>query len=98
LFYQPVLKWFEEYFEDPNDKTEIIFHFHYINSSSYLQVANITKIISENTGDHIITIKWFYDENDDSIEEIGKDLQFTYYLNFNFIELNERNAKDYQFN
>ena len=97
-FYAPILAWFEQYFEDPNDKTEIIFHFEYINSSSYLQVANLTKIFSENIPDYQINIKWLYDERDDSIEEIGKDLQFTYYMKFNFIELNENNAKDYIFN
>ena len=97
-FYAPVLAWFEEYFEKPNEKTEVIFHFEYINSSSYLQVANLTKIFSEYTEDNHINIKWVYDEKDDSIEEIGRDLQFTYYLKFNFIELNEANKHEYTYN
>lgn len=97
LFYEPILEWFKEYFKDPNKKTELIFNFHYINSSSYLQVANLTKILSDNTNHHHINVKWVFDENDDSIEEIGKDLQFTYYMKFNFIELNKTNASKFSF-
>lgn len=97
-FYQPILKWFIEYFENPNEKTELIFYLEYINSSSFLQIANLTEIFSLNNKGNNLNIKWLYDKEDDTMKEIGKDLQFTYLVKFNFIEVNDGNFEEFNFN
>lgn len=97
-FYVPILKWFIEYFKDPNEKTELVFYLEYINSSSFLQIANLTEIFSQNNKDNKLNIKWLYDIGDDTMREIGDDLQFTYLVKFNFIEVNENNKNEFNFN
>ena len=94
-FYNPILIWFKNYFENPNDNTELILYLEYINSSSFLQIANIIDIFSQNMEKHNLNIKWLYDKDDDTMEEIGKDLQFTYLVKFNFIELTNTNIENF---
>ena len=94
-FYHPIITWFKNYFENPNDNTELILYLEYVNSSSFLQIANIIDIFSQNMENHNLNIKWLYDKDDDTMEEIGKDLQFTYLVKFNFIELTNSNIEDF---
>ena len=94
-FYLPILEWFIEYFNDPNEKTELLFYLEYINSSSYLQIAKITEIFSQNMKNKNLMIKWLYDKEDDTMQEIGEDLQFTYLVKFNFIEINDANIDNF---
>lgn len=95
-FYIPIIEWFKEYFEDPNDSTELIFYLEYINSSSFLQVANIVDLFSKNIKKKV-NIKWLYDKDDDTMKEIGNDLQFTYLVKINFIEMTPQNSEEFDF-
>jgi hypothetical protein len=96
-FYRPIIEWFKSYFEDPNDSTELIFYLEYINSSSFLQIANIVDVFSKNIEGNNLNIKWLYDVGDDTMKEIGDDLQYTYLVKFNFIELTDNNREEFNF-
>ena len=87
-FYSPILTWFDSYFNNPNNVTELILYFEYLNSSSFLQISNLLDLFSQNINKYNLNIKWLYDIGDEIMKEIGKDLQFTYYVKFNFIESN----------
>ena len=41
VFYDPILKWFVDYFTHPNNQTVIEFKFDYINSSSQKRIIDL---------------------------------------------------------
>ncbi len=74
-FYKPILLWFEEYFKNPNSKTELIIYFEYINSSSFFQISLLIKMFSNNYKNSYLKIIWLYDEDDEIIEENGVEFK-----------------------
>lgn len=75
-FYNPVLSAIQDYYRTAQGKTEMHFHLEYINSGSKKFITNIIGMCNEffkNGKD--IKIEWFYDSDDESILELGNDLQ-----------------------
>jgi len=96
-FYKPVLNWFTNYFNNPNEKTEITLFLEYLNSSSSLQIGNLIHLFGENTNTTELIINWLYDSGDDLMEEIGKEFQYTYEIKLNFKEVNSDMDEDFEF-
>jgi len=88
-FYNPIINWFENYFNNPNEKTEIYLYLEYLNSSSSVQIGKLLNIISNYQDNLHITINWLYDSDDELMKETGKEFQYMYDLKFNFIEKDE---------
>ena len=84
-FYDPILKWLNEFITLPRDIT-INISFDYFNSTSarillmLLQTAQGIKKHGNN-----LTINWYYDENDENIRESGNDFASLVKEEFNFI-------------
>jgi hypothetical protein len=73
-FYQPVMDWIEQYAENPfpivlETKLE------YFNTASSKVILDIFMRLEEikQDADCDIEIKWFYDENDEDMEEAGEE-------------------------
>jgi hypothetical protein len=85
-FYSPVLAAIQDYFNNTELKTEMHFHLEYINSGSKKFITTILSHCNEFylNGKNII-IQWYFDFDDDSIQELGNDLramlQIPFYLN-----------------
>jgi len=73
-FYQPMMDWVKEYFEnDPAEVTTINMEITYFNSSSSKLFFDFFDLLEENSEEHKIKINWIYDEENESAEEAGED-------------------------
>jgi len=71
-FYQPVLDWLEDYFENIQDKTVVNFKFTYFNSATTQVIFDILDIIQEHYHEGI-EVNWFIDEDNESSREDFED-------------------------
>lgn len=72
-FYSPVLNWFNEYLDNPNNETSVIFDIEYLNSASSKMLHELLFRLKKAMDEGIlITIIWLYDEDDEEQLEEGK--------------------------
>jgi hypothetical protein len=73
-FYEPVLKWMEEYARNPNHKTLFKFRFTYFNTASSKIILDILTILEKmiEEGHHVVA-RWYYMENDEDMQEAGEE-------------------------
>lgn len=75
-FYEPVMKWLEDYFNTSAQKKTIIsFEIIYFNSSSSKLFFDLFDLLEEMSSKSIIEINWVYDEENESALEAGEDFQ-----------------------
>lgn len=73
-FYEPVMAWMEELFDQENTNTVVInFEITYFNSSSSKLFFDFFDLLEEKNDDFDITINWMYEEENESAEEAGED-------------------------
>jgi hypothetical protein len=84
-FYEPVIDWLKLYKENPLITTDIDFRFDYFNTSSLKYFLIILSQFKEivDSGKKV-SINWYYDEEDDSMLEAGRNLEELSELNFRF--------------
>jgi hypothetical protein len=69
-FYKPVLEWIAQYSKQPNSTTNFVFKLEYFNTSSSKLILDILSALEEIPG---MKIEWCYPENDEDMEEAGKE-------------------------
>ena len=75
-FYEPVMKWLEEYFDgNAQEITTINFEIIYFNSSSSKLFFDLFDLLEENRETNNIIVNWIYDEENESALEAGEDFQ-----------------------
>ena len=75
-FYLPVIENVTKYLEQNNESTEVIIYLEYINSSSKKFLTNILNLLEKSyLNGTKIEITWQYDEDDESICDLGNDLK-----------------------
>jgi len=73
-FYKRILDWIDEYGQSPNPKTEFKFELEYFNTSSSKNILELLKKLEKIfQNNHDIRISWYYDEDDEDMEETGED-------------------------
>ena len=80
-FYKPILKWFKQYIKKPNKETVLEFELIYANTASSKQIIQLMLLL-EKIEKNKIGIKWYYEEFDTDILELG--LRYSKLLNINF--------------
>jgi len=86
-FFEHLINWMNDYFLDPPEKTVMSIKLEYINSGSskyMLELLRILKLNSENGRD--VLVKWYFEEGDESIEELGQHYEQTMQIPFEIIE------------
>jgi len=87
-FYTPIINVLNNYLEKPESKTTVCFNLEYINSSSKKILINILKIFEQASKNGLfIEIEWYFEDDDDSIIDLGQDLKSLVHLPFRFIEM-----------
>ena len=78
-FYQPIVKWLEDYVENPLDATQASFKMDYFNSGSVKQIFTILCILEEllESGKDI-SINWYYKKGDELMQ--SKGIEFNKFL------------------
>ncbi len=76
-FYEPIVKWFDEYADNPNPETEIIFQMNLLNTSStklFIDIfKKINKIVESESSE--VNVIWYYAYGDDDIQEVGVEFK-----------------------
>ena len=86
-FFELLIDWINEYFLNPAKDTVLSIKLEYINSGSskyMLEVLRIMKINHDSGKD--VKILWFFEEGDESIEELGIHYEQTIHIPFEHIE------------
>ena len=87
-FYEKILIWFDKYNKSPNKNAELSLQFEYINSSSSIQLYKLLSLFEQNiNGKNQIKVIWLYEEDDELICEMGKEIQHSSKLNFELREI-----------
>jgi hypothetical protein len=73
-FYQPVIDWLEEYKESPLEFTEFVFKFIYFNTATSKLIQDILIKLEEiHELGHKVQVIWYYEEDDEDIEDLGEE-------------------------
>ncbi|MGQ9863533.1 MAG: DUF1987 domain-containing protein [Bacteroidia bacterium] len=73
-FYRKVLDWLDEYGKSPLSKTNFKFQLEYFNTSSSKCLLDIFRRLERiHKNNHEVTIQWYYDADDEDMEETGQD-------------------------
>ena len=84
-FWQPLLEWVTEYCKKPAEFTSVSIYLEYTNSSSNKYINEILRRLEEcYSNGHRLLINWKYEEDDESIFQLGKDLEAISKLPFKF--------------
>lgn len=98
--YAPILDWIEQ--EIPKLEGELFcnLHFDVLNSVAHKKVFQILIKLTEHfQNGKKIKVKWFYDEDDEDIMEMGEDLTDLIELPFELISVeNDFDDEPYEFN
>jgi hypothetical protein len=87
-FYKPLIDWISEYSDNPKGQTFVNIQLEYFNTSSSKCILDVFKKL-ESIGDSEVSIKWFYEEDDEDMLEAGEDYEAIIDLKFEMIEVEE---------
>jgi hypothetical protein len=63
-FYQQIINWFDEYFQNPLPETVFDFRLTYFNTASAKQIMKLLHYLKDKSSIYKVKIRWFYDSND----------------------------------
>ena len=82
-----MVDWLDEYWQSPQEKTEVHVQLEYFNTSSSKCILDLfKKLESIAKQGHDVTIKWYYEEDDEDMLEAGEDYQSIISVPFEMIE------------
>ena len=72
--YLPVINWLKAFMESEPDRSfELHFKLEYINSGSMKYIMEVLRTLKRYMDEgHQILLKWYYEEEDESIQEMGE--------------------------
>lgn len=86
-FFDRLINWLNEYFLNPVEKTVMNIKLEYINSGSSKYMLELLRIMKVNSAKgRDVLIKWYFEEGDESIEELGQHYEQTIQIPFELIE------------
>jgi len=89
-FYQPLNEWIDSYANVPKGKTVVDIKLEYFNTSSSKCILDLFKKLENLNGTSTeVIINWYFEQDDEDMEEAGEDYQAIIGLPFNMIEVEE---------
>jgi len=89
-FYKPLVEWLDEYSGKPQPKTAVNIQLEYFNTSSSKCLLDLfKKLEGMHKSGNDITIKWYYEEDDEDMLEAGEDYQSIINIPFKMIEVEQ---------
>lgn len=85
-FYTPIINWINQYAESPNSETILKVKMDYFNTASSKMILEIFERIKDiyDSG-HKVGIDWYYQEDDEDMQDAGEDYADIVEVPFNFI-------------
>jgi hypothetical protein len=85
-FYKPIFDWLEAYSKDTNDESVFEFKMTYFNTASSKVILDVLMKLEDMVNDgKDIKVKWYYDEDDEDMEEAGEEYSEIVEVPFEFI-------------
>jgi len=89
-FYKPLNDWIEAYGATPKAQTSVDIKLEYFNTSSSKCILDLFKKLETINGKGTdVSINWYFEEDDEDMEEAGQDYQAIISLPFKIIEVEE---------
>lgn len=89
-FYKPLNDWLESYSSAPKEKTTIDVRLEYFNTSSSKCILDFFKRLEKvNGGNTTVHVNWYFETDDEDMEEAGEDYEAIVGLPFSIIEVAE---------
>ncbi|MEQ8358785.1 MAG: DUF1987 domain-containing protein [Cytophagales bacterium] len=90
-FYRPLLEWLDQYGSNSKtEKTTLKIQLEYFNTSSSKCILDIFKKVNALFKDGLnVSINWYYEEEDEDMQEAGEDYSDLLDVPFEIIELEE---------
>lgn len=86
-FYTPLIKWVAEYAESPNPETVLKVKMDYFNTASSKMLLEIFEKFKDMLeAGHKVSIDWYYQEDDEDMQDAGEDYADIVEVPFNFIK------------
>ncbi len=86
-FFDRLINWLNDYFLEPVEETVMNIKLEYINSGSSKYMLELLRILKVNYGKgKKVLVKWYFEEGDESIEELGQHYEQTMQIPFEIIE------------
>jgi hypothetical protein len=87
-FFEPVLKWLDEYAKNPDPVTTFEFNLDFFNiSSSKMLLFVLYKLNEIYSAGNEVNVLWYYKDEDDDMFEVGEDYAFMVDVPFTFLPL-----------
>lgn len=75
-FYKPLFEWLDTYMQTPKGKTNLDVRLEYFNTSSSKCLVEIFRKLESIQGSgYEVIINWYYEEDDEDMQESGEDFQ-----------------------
>ncbi|MCE3296291.1 MAG: protein of unknown function DUF1987-containing protein [Crocinitomicaceae bacterium] len=89
-FYKPLNDWIDSYGNSPKAQTVVDIKLEYFNTSSSKCILDLFKKLEGINGKGTeVSINWYFEEDDEDMEEAGEDYQAIISLPFKIIEVEE---------
>lgn len=80
-FFEPVFAWLRKYLQQPNPETHFVFKLDYFNTASSKFIQDILGLLEKGKG---VRVTWYYQEDDEDLEESGRNFSELVELPFEF--------------
>lgn len=89
-FYKPLNDWIDTYGTNPCKKTIVDIKLEYFNTSSSKCILDLFKKLEKiSTKGTEVEVNWYFEQDDEDMEEAGEDYQAIIKLPFKMIEVDE---------
>lgn len=90
-FYRPMQDWLKEYGATPAGKTVVDIRLEYFNTSSSKCILDFFKSLEsiKNDGKTDVSVNWYFETDDEDMQEAGEDYEAIVGLPFTIIEVDE---------
>lgn len=89
-FYKPLNDWLDAYAGAPREKTTVDVRLEYFNTSSSKCILDFFKRLEKvNHGESNVHVNWYFETDDEDMEEAGEDYEAIVGLPFSIIEVAE---------
>lgn len=89
-FFQPINDWIDNYCQSPKNETVLDIRLEYFNTSSSKCILDIFKKFERlNNGDTKVLVRWYFETDDEDMEEAGEDYRAIVELPFEIVEVDQ---------
>lgn len=89
-FYKPINEWIDAYGNNPKPSTTVDVKLEYFNTSSSKCILDLFKQLEGLNGNGTeVHVNWYFEEDDEDMEEAGEDYEAIISLPFKMIEVDE---------